>query len=76
MSYTVTIWENPAGELWPTNIEESVKLLTRLGRLSPGQNPKFITLAKRLTQHFPTPNMLAETEAGEDDEEIALENLA
>lgn len=53
MSYVVGIWEQPAGVPLPTSVDAAVKLLDELYKEQPGQNPKFIILAQRLTRRFP-----------------------
>lgn len=66
MSYVVQIWEQPAGEAVPTSVEESNQLLSRLHRERPGQNPKFILLAQRLTRRYPCILELDEDEVPQD----------
>ena len=53
MSYVLHIWEQPAGQPWPSSIEEANSALTSLSRKTTGQNPKFLALATRLTARYP-----------------------
>ncbi len=56
MSYVLKIWENPSGAVLPATVNEAVGLLEKLHKSRPGQNPKFILLAQRLTKRFPCPS--------------------
>lgn len=62
MSYVVSVWEQPAGTPPPASIEEAVQLVDRLCDGQPGQNPKFILLAQRLTRRYPCITTLDEDE--------------
>jgi len=53
MSYVLHIWEKPSDQPWPTTVEEAAKRVEGLKRINPGQNPKFVALAKRLTERYP-----------------------
>ena len=53
MSYVVHIWEQAPGHAWPRKVDDAVAWLDWLQDLSPGQNPKFIEFARRLTACYP-----------------------
>jgi len=53
MSYVVQIWEQAPGYAWPRKVDDAVAWLDWLQDLSPGQNPKFIEFARRLTARYP-----------------------
>jgi hypothetical protein len=53
MSYVVQIWEQAPGYAWPRNVDDAVAWLDWLQDFSPGQNPKFIEFARRLTARYP-----------------------
>lgn len=59
MSYVVKIWDAASASL-PESVDAASKLLGELeAGPAPGGNPKFVQLARQLTQRFPTPDMLA-----------------
>jgi hypothetical protein len=53
MSYVIQLWEQPANLPLPTTVAEADAMLDTLDAKSPGQNPKFIAFAKRITKRFP-----------------------
>jgi hypothetical protein len=64
MSYVLQIWESPI----PSSVQEADEINDRLQDLEGPQNPKFIELAKRLTQRYPCITQLT------GDEEEGYEN--
>jgi len=52
MSYVLQIWEQPLGAAYPRNLEEALAWVSHLHDQSPGQNPKFIEFARRLTERY------------------------
>jgi hypothetical protein len=52
MSYVLHIWEQPLGSAYPRNLEEAVAWTGHLHQQSPGQNPKFIEFARRITARY------------------------
>ncbi len=60
MSYVLQIWESPI----PSSVQEAEEISDRLQDLEGPQNPKFIELAKRLTQRYPCITQLT----GDEDE--------
>lgn len=53
MSYVLQIWELPQGSGWPTSVREATALVMGLHGPKPGQNPKFLEFARRLTARYP-----------------------
>jgi hypothetical protein len=53
MSYVLQIWELPHDRRWPTTVREATALVMELHGPTPGQNPKFLEFAKRLTARYP-----------------------
>lgn len=53
MSYVVNIWEQPAKLPLPDNAQAVWRMLDALRRQTPGQNPKFLELARHLMAVFP-----------------------
>lgn len=53
MSYVVNIWEQPARLPMPDNAQAIWRMLGALRRRVPGQNPKFLELARQLMVLFP-----------------------
>lgn len=53
MSYVLQIWELPQGKSWPTSVREATSLVMALHGPTPGQNPKFLEFARRLTARYP-----------------------
>ncbi|MES2944702.1 MAG: hypothetical protein V4772_17690 [Pseudomonadota bacterium] len=53
MSYVVNIWEQPARLSMPDKAETIWRMLDVLHRQVPGQNPKFLALARQLMAVFP-----------------------
>ncbi|MDC8015316.1 hypothetical protein [Tahibacter soli] len=53
MSYVLQIWELPQGSGWPTTVREASALVMGLHGPTPGQNPKFLEFARRLTARYP-----------------------
>lgn len=66
MSFVLHFWEHPAGQPRPTDIWEASKQFDALQELSPGQNPRFIALARALTRRYPC---LCSAEAEEMDQD-------
>ncbi len=62
MSYVIHIWQTPI----PTSVLQADKICDRLQESEGRQNPKFIELAKRLSQRYPC---RSEMTGDEDDEE-------
>jgi hypothetical protein len=67
MSFVLQIWELPQGREWPKTIKEATALVSGLHGQYPGQNPKFIEFARRLTARFPC-IMSPEADALDEDE--------
>lgn len=53
MSYVLQIWELPQGSGWPATVREASALVMGLHGPTPGQNPKFLEFARRLTARYP-----------------------
>jgi hypothetical protein len=53
MSYVLHIWEMPDAASWPSSAAEARQLLSQLSAVQLGQNPKFLTLAAKLTERYP-----------------------
>ncbi len=53
MSYVLHIWEKPDAAPWPASVDEAQQLLSRVATAQPGQNPKFLALASKLTSRYP-----------------------
>jgi hypothetical protein len=53
MSYVLHIWEKPDAASWPASVEEAQQLMDRLAATQPGENPRFVALARRLTERYP-----------------------
>ena len=53
MSYVIHFWEQPAGRYWPRDVQAAVQWVDLLQEVRPGQNPRFIELARRLTARYP-----------------------
>ncbi len=62
MSYVLHLWEHPV----PASVAEADRIQTRLSTERTSQNPKFIELAKRLTERYPCMTTLED-----DDLEVA-----
>ena len=62
MSYVLHLWEHPV----PASVAEADRIHTRLSAERTSQNPKFIELAKRLTERYPCMTTLED-----DDLEVA-----
>jgi hypothetical protein len=60
MSYVLHLWEQPV----PASLAEADQIHTRLSAERTGQNPKFIELAKRLTERYPCMTSLDDDEDG------------
>ena len=72
MSYVVKIWDAASGPALPESVDAASRLLGELETgAAPGGNPKFVQLARQLTQRFPTPEMLLGEEGEPDLAEIA-----
>lgn len=72
MSYVVKIWDAASGLALPESVDAASRLLGELETgPAPGGNPKFVQLARQLTQRFPTPDMLPGDEGEPDFAEIA-----
>lgn len=77
MTYIVRIWESPADRSVPDSIDSTCKLLVELEASQPlGGNPKFVSLARRLTQRFPTPDMSPGADGDDGDNEVSLADIA
>lgn len=53
MTYVVQIWEPAQQQAVPGKIQDVVQMVEAIQNTCPGQNPKFLELAKRLTRRFP-----------------------
>ena len=76
MTYVVRIWEPPSDRSLPDSLDAAEKQVHELDACRPsGENPKFVALAQRLTQRFPTADMWP---VGDDDDdgEVPLDEVA
>jgi hypothetical protein len=62
MSYSIHVWS----EVTPPSSQAAEATLIRLGAQRPGQNPKFVELARKLTERYPS----ASADEDPDDSEV------
>jgi hypothetical protein len=76
VTYVVRIWEPPSDRPLPDSLDAADKLLHELDACRPSaEKPKFVALARRLTQRFPTADMWPVGDDGEEDE-VPLDQVA